>query len=427
MRPRTLISCIALSVIITLTACGSVGDENTPTPTPTPLSPVEMVLSVFPDNPENKRYLRINNFGAMAEEADVDVPGPDASYDEVVEFKLQLLLAALDGHWVMRGSDFLAGFDDNSFKDGPDLKAGIGLDTRDIALSANIYIEQNPARQIDVVYGNFNPDLTRNLLETCSECAETPDIVEYRGQTYFSWGGDGNVGAAVSRGGAQPAFDARGRGGKVFVGEEVAFRTTYTEDMEAMLDALVDSSGVLQSSDSWPLAAEHVADMELLSVAFTGDSSPRHEQFFDLLGVSRNGINNLGEDIIEMYESYDEVAAEIRASAPELPAFEVAATGIGSDNGREYVGIAVVFSDESEAEDGLAALQGRIDNGDTLGRGWSMAPWSEFVSESELSLSGRTVSGRIYLEESRDVSMFAIYRMPFLGAIVQPFSQFLLR
>jgi len=141
-------------------------------------------------------------------------PPPASEHEDDAHLTKRELINRIRSRNRSAKAEFLAGFDDNSLGEGPNLKAGIGFDTRDIVLSATVSIDMNPTRQVEVVYGDFDPDLTRSLLETCADCAEDPEIIEYRGLTYFNWEDEGNVGASLALSGAQPAFDALGRGGR---------------------------------------------------------------------------------------------------------------------------------------------------------------------------------------------------------------------
>src|SRR5690606_2179271 len=123
----------------------------------------------------------------------------------------------------------------------PDLKAGIGFDTRDVVASGRPQ-EDHPLRKVEIVVGAFDPQLTRSLLEECAGCAEAPEAVSYGGEVYYRWGGAGLAPPNLRARFEPPLFVYLGRGGRLLLTDPNAVQTYDSRDMEAIIDAIIGIS-----------------------------------------------------------------------------------------------------------------------------------------------------------------------------------------
>jgi hypothetical protein len=330
--------------------------------------------------------------------------------------------------------DWISGYSRDYLQEMPDLKAGIGFDVRRVIASGRIH-EEDPWNRTEVVVGEFDPELTRTLLEECADCAAAPEAVTYSGATYFRWGGEGVSGADLRNRHKPPILDELGRGGQLFVTESFAVRTIDPAIMEAIIDVTNGSSANLLRLEDWALAAEAISAHNPFATVISGIEAPVLEDYIELRGLKTEVIGDLSpeqmeelEEFKEKVEGYPSHVAEIRASAPELPEYTVAATGLGVEDGRQYVAFAVVFADGQQAEAGLAALEARAESGLRANDDFVPAPWSEVISEIDLSVSGRVVSGKAFVHEQGNVDGLMIRPINLLTFLPSlPFSQFLLR
>jgi hypothetical protein len=230
-------------------------------------------------------------------------------------------------------------------------------------------------------------------------------------------------------------FDELGRGGQLLVAESLAVRTIDTAIMEAIIDATQGSSANLLQLEDWALAAEAISAHNPFATVISGMEAPVLEDYIELRGLKTEVMGDLSpeqmealEEFKEKVEGYPSHVAEIRASAPELPEYTVAATGLGMEDGRQYVAFAVVFADDQQAEAALAALKARAESGLRANSDFKPAPWSDAIAETDLSVSGRVVSGKVFVHEQSHFDGLMIRPINLLTFIPSsPFSQFLLR
>ena len=435
---RVMLLCVAVLTSALFVACGK---EVSAMPTTAPATIAEptstaipsefaRILGLMPDTPESRGFTRINSYLGIASALGLEVPGPDASMDQVAEYKLQLMTRSVPIGLLLSGEELLSGFNRDYFNVIPDAGGTLGFDARDVAIVAvsgeGVITGSKPL--LEVVIGRIDSAMANSLVAECTLCPERPEITEYSGHDYFSWGPDfaQNLRASFS----PPAFDEFGRGGHLHFGDEAVVRALRTSDIEAVIDIKTGDGSSLSDLEEWVLAANAVADLDVLSTTFTDRTDNSISGWPHFFGLDMAPISNLAPELVEKLGNFQETAGIISASAPELPPFELAATGTGLEDGKVFAALAVVFSDVATAERASTALQARVADGLTVDGNLETMRRSEKIDSAHISTNGRVVSVKIVpLVEPGGKQLVAL--RPFLMfppfATDVPFVQFLLR
>ena len=96
-----------------------------------------------------------------------------------------------------------------------------------------------------------------------------------------------------------------------------------------------------------------------------------------------------------------------------MPAFEVVATGLGSDAEGVFVALALVFKDDAIASDAAAALKSRIETRvfpDFSENPDGLAPWNEQIESAEIDVNGRTVRALLRVREPGPIQQNFVLR-----------------
>lgn len=402
MKKLFLLALLSVAAI----SCGSDGDSQGPASGPGPApSDFELILNLMPDTAESRDFTRINRYAAIADAYGIVIPGPNATLDDMRAFREAMLLAHLDPDdrraeagtlsLMLEGEYWLAGFPGRYVGSVPDRKAALGFDTRDVTISA-LSGESDSRRRpfMEVVLGDINGSLATQLMGECVMCAVPPDVVDYQERSYYSWF-EGLQGSIEARLGL-PVFDDLGRGGRLYIEDGAAARALRTQDMQAFLDAHAGRSQALGEIEEWRLAAVAMAEIGAVSAVFTDDSENYISDFREIIGLDAEAAVYLPLAAVDRYERFDEMAATVKASSAELPAFEVAAAGSGWDGESAYHAMALVFADEQIAVEAIVALRERVSSGLFLSSLLEPLPWSAIIESSEFSVDGRVVSVKIY-------------------------------
>ena len=226
-------------------------------------------------------------------------------------------------------------------------------------------------RQVEIIRGRFDPDLTAEALKSCSECSP-PGLNEHRGVGFFSWAEDYQI--YPDRRLEPPAFDHVGRGGRIAVLDRYVYRTVGTPEMKLLIDA---SLGGVDSVADVP-EFRHLAD-----------------------GLSRLGaysmILALPDEPVEMHppvyitaEGWKRMQEEV---GPLLRPYEAYGTGVGLDEDGYYVGLAIVHADSAASEENAGLLRRIIEEESSMIYADDiddMEPWTDLidVDSAEIRVSG---------------------------------------
>lgn len=403
MKKLFLLALLSVAAI----SCGSDSDNQGPASGPGPVpSDFERVLNLMPVTAESRAYTRVNAWAAIAEAYGIEIPGPDATYEDVKAYRETILIRPyepLGGDeppenppLFLFGEDWLSGFPGRYVSALPDRKVALGFDTHNVTISAlsGESVSQGPHLFIDVVLGDINGALSTRLLDDCVMCFAPPDVIEYQEKSYYSWFESlrGEIDARLGL----PVFDHIGRGGRLYVEDGAAARTMRTQDMQAFLDAHAGRTQRLGEIEEWRLAAAAMAELGAVSAAFTDESENYISDFREIIGMDDAAAVYLPLAATDRYRRFEEVAASVKGSSAELPAFEVAAAGSGWDGEKVYHAMALVFADEQIAVEAIVALRERASSGLYLSSLLEPLPWSAIIESAEFSVDGRVVSAKIY-------------------------------
>jgi hypothetical protein len=245
------------------------------------------------------------------------------------------------------------------------------------------------------------------------------DVASYAGVEFFTWGEDARP--SLDDRLAAPAHDQFGRGGRILIGDGYAVRTIFTESMQEAIDALSGTAQGLSANDDFVLAARAADEMGAVSLTLTSQPFRGADITEVFAGRGRLTLDGLDPDYAGALAFLNErspgareelVAAGI-AESGSLPAFEVVATGLGSDADGVFVALALVFKDDQTAIGAAAALKGRLETGVFpvfSGDAPGLAPWSEQIESAAIDVNGRTVRARLRIREPESVQQTFILR-----------------
>ena len=348
------------------------------------------MLRAIPDTPEvTAGSVGMEDFTMVRDLFEKALPSPADSDAAVQEF--------YGGHWLPPlGSDgiespvfgspptpFLGPYDVMSNGIAANLKH-LAFDIRNMDHS----IVAGPAgEQLEVIFGRFDPNVTDDALNLCSEC---PAHVQeqHGGVAYYRWGEDRAADRTLAN--APPAFDRFGRGGRIAVLDSYVLRTLATDDMEALIDAMQGDTPSLADAEEFRLLGVGMSMLEAYRVMMVD-----LDFGVDAI-VSRFTESGAGE------EQKAEMRKKLLGGTEPLRSYLAFATGAGHDDEGPYMALMLVHADEVSAADNVQLLERRIAQGTRGYLGiWAnyqhLGPWTERVDlqRSEIRSEGRLLSAKL--------------------------------
>ena len=339
-------------------------------------SAYEGLLSSVPDTPENRGWVYIEDY-ALARQIfanDFYLPGPN---DESIPQEWYDYLPPMtnDGQTPVLHFGRLSFFGWPQYLTEGDLGRHsnyLAFDVRHIDQT----IAANDPAGIDVIQGRFDPDATDKALASCGECPP-PDRKEHKGVSYYSWGGDNEKNEALKF--SPPAFDRFGRGGRIAVLDDLVFRTLTTGDMETSINVHQDDGSSLADAEEFRFLAGGMSQLGAYTMLLSDKASGLEQVVEAILSDSYSGASK---------EEIDRIKGAVTGSAPLLRPYQAFAVGAGKDDAGPFMALALVHTDESEADDNAGLLRQRIENG--IGAYYG-SPWAELLDDAEISSGGRLV------------------------------------
>ncbi len=398
----------------------------------------------MPDTPRTRAFTRISNYPVITQALGVEVPGDEAAFEQVIDYRTQITSHGRQTGFPRVGFGMLSGFDGVSGDLNTDTNATLGFDSRHLELigvggTAFVGGRQDPTTgnaiasgnrdPIEIVVGRIEAARAHQFLGNCEGCALEPEIVDYQGNVYHTWGWDQNLRASYG----VPLFDAFGRGGSLYFEDGVGVRTPDVDQLQPVIDTITQARSSLADLESWRLAARAVEDLGSPSAVFTDVTNMNIADWPVYAGLTLASSEELADllepEIFERFERFDQIADEVRDSAPSLPEFELVASGTGWENERTFSALAVVFADQETAEEAAMALRARAESGLTLSGSLETVPWVELIDSAEIEVRGRVVTAKVFAADSHEevqssLSLF-VTRYPFAQEV--PYVQFLLR
>lgn len=423
MRSLTL---FCLSFIALIAAACSSPAAATPTPTPEPTD-FERILALVPDTPTSRAMTRINNYSEIATELGIPVPGGGASFEQVLDYRSELVRSGRQDGFPRIGGEWLSGIHRDYALEIQDTSASLGFDSRHVELSAvtGEEITGGSDRLTEVVIGQIDGQRATALLDSCGSCGEVPDAVSYAGRMYYTWGPQQNLRLTFE----EPLFDFVGRGGSLYFEDGIGVRTRQSEDIEAVIDTVSESTSSLADLEEWVIASRALEELEAHSAVFTERTDTMIEDWPTYVGLAQAPPENFEPEIIERLDMFDQITETVRSSSALLPPFDLVASGTGWENGRAYSALAVVFADEQTAQQAAEALRDRAETGLTIGGALETMPWSDMIESSQIEARGRVVTAKIFAvePEERSPSPLRLFLTAVPFATDVPYVQFLLR
>jgi hypothetical protein len=253
----------------------------------------------------------------------------------------------------------------------------LGFDARNV--DQTVLVGNSEPRQLEVLRGRFDPDATQAAIEACEGCPQ-PEVVEYLGVSYYTWGEDFATSAELQN--TPPIFDRYGRGSSLVVQDGYVFRAVYREGVESMIAAQQDAALSLADVEDYRLLAAAMNALGAYSAFFSNDTmSPAPEEAPEM--------RQRGDTSPTLTERRQAVIAQ----GPLLRPYQTMAVGRGMDDDGRYLVIVLAHADEDTAGENVGRLQQRI--GQT---GFAMigdSTWAEEVEEAEVWADGRLLIAKL--------------------------------
>ncbi len=412
---RFLIPALAAILFIAL-ACGSdsASQPDTPgAPAPdsgAPLTVFERLLALVPDTPDSRRAVRMNDIRGAQIAQGIPLPGPNATPDEVAQFKINVALGTERPASVITqlGDGWISGYNHDYLDVANDTKDSLGFDARDVEAFALLGEANQPPQPLkEILLGEFNAADAPVLLAACEECPPHR-IAEYEGQDYFTW--DDPQAQSLRNRQLPPAFDHIGRGGHIVVADEYVFRTHEVPDLEQLIDTESGSAGNLLTDDQYRTVARALGAGGAVSAVLT-DQSFDVETVIQALGGEQSFEGQEERGQLEPGTT-DRIRAAVSGSGPLEP-FDLLGVGLGKDEMGAFALVALAYDNAGSAANAASQLIDRMEIGsypDFAGNGEADA-FLDRISEFEITSDGPIVLGKFRTPTPSDLTAFSMIRM----------------
>jgi hypothetical protein len=370
MSLRRRISPLAVLVVLIVIACG--GDESTGD------SSFVDSLDWIPSNRDNGSQVFLFNLETLRESAGIPLPDDRTDVDQVDAYEAALIEASRLSDLTLLVLDQDVG-DQQTQRNYLDY---LHLSLADVDLIAEAGV---PPDRTFVAGGRFDADAATETLRECSSCFEPTDKYEHDGVSYLGWGVERrqNLRERLS----PPMYDNLGRGGRLFITNEIAIRTPTDALMRATLDA-----GVLNDRSS-------LADREDFELA--AEALDREGVWFALITTSTLGPRlweEIGGFLLDYVDDPDEAERleeqwNPGPDAPVLREHQLFAAGAVSDGQDNYLVVVLVHEDAADAEASVDLLRRRIDE---LPSATSGEPWRDIITSADIDTNGRVLVARLH-------------------------------
>lgn len=411
---RSLVIALIATLFVAL-ACGSesaspaepAGDAGIAPDVEQPLTVFERLLALVPDTPDSRRAVRMNDIRGAAIAQGIALPGPDATPEEIVQFKQDVAFGTVrPAEFIMQpGDGWISGYQRDYGPVANDTKATLGFDARDIEASVLMGEANQPPQPLsEIVLGQFDGALAIELMAACGECPPHR-VASYEGQDYFTW--DGPDAWSLRNAQLPPSFDALGRAGHIVVSDEYVARSFEIPDLEEIIATASGSTGNLLSDGAYRAVARSLSAGGAVSALIT-------DQSFDVETVI---LALGGEDVFENQEesgqlepgTTDRIRAGVSESGPLEP-FSVLGVGLGRDEAGAFALVGLAYADTETAAEAALQLRARMEVGkypDLKGDG-EADTFLERVSEFEITSAGDVVLGKFRTPEPSGLSAFSM-------------------
>lgn len=350
-------------------------DKITGGGTTSSLGGIMRLLHAIPDNQDSRMNVVINDYAAASAALQVERPAAGLPSEVVMDYAYLLKTKGL----LYKGP-FITGFDENVNITLTVLEKNAGYDLRDIDQSAVAGLTPNEFTAINM------SDDTHEIAQTISDSKAWPSPVKetYQNTIVLSWGEDQVADPKNKLN--PPAYSPTGLGAKLAFPKSQIFYTTWADGIHKMLDANAKRGPSLADADDFQQLAKAAVELKLYSMIFS-----EHTQSVDSLVQLYTRIHPDPNDI-QKYK------AELEAE-PKLKAYVALATGVGKDANGFYMGLALVHSDQANAQQNADLILKRL-SGEGV-TSWQK-PWNQLfkVSDAVIKVSGSTLKVKLYFANS---------------------------
>ena len=386
----------------TATTTATVGSTpsvaDTPTPGTTPAEPpapdtddnlpatvYEVLLGTIPDTPEARSSVYINDYTLVRQMFDIPLPGPGDDEDALeVYYDYRPPLSGWGEIYPVSMEDALFGPFNQYRVSGYENFQYLAFDVRNMDES----IVGGPLdSRMEVIRGRFDPQATDEALKTCSECP-APSREEHRGIPYYSWGEDYARNEQLKF--APPAFDRRGRGGRIAALDEYLFRTLGDSEMKALIDTNLNKGPSLADVAAFRVLANRMSRLGAYTMFLSDDV-----EIWGLPGY----VESLKVNEYYTQAEMEEKERILAASGPWLRPYEAYATGAGKDEDGSYMALVLVHADDTSAEENVGLLRRIIEEERSVHYD---TPWSDYIDadRSEIHSEGRVLLAKFKLRSA---------------------------
>jgi hypothetical protein len=405
------IPAVLIPVLVMLVACGPrASPASTPEPTATAVptsvpaaSVFEELLGVIPDTPETRASVYINDFLRIWERAGLPPlkDTPEGLVREHLERALPGALGAQAQPRIARGpSPYISGWESQLLLGFPGRRDNLGFDYRDVEQTALAGLHP---RQLEIVRGHYDPQATQRALSACSgECIPPDAREEYQSIPFYRWGEDfkGNLQHRLK----PPAFDSRGRAGRLAVQDKYVFRTLWTEGMKALIDASLGQRPSLADVEEFRLLAKGLSELGAHAVYLSNNT-----QWVSDLDSYVVTLNERRVPLDSPLQEVQRIRQEVQQAL--LRPYQAVGTGSGQAPEGGYIALVLVHSDEPAAKENVGLLRQRVEGTPHLSYA---KPWREIVDGEgmEIRTEGRVLLAKLPLRGEEFAGAWAAIARP---------------
>ncbi len=351
----------------------------------------EDLLALVPGTEATHRYTRLIDYAGVMDRLGIVMPAsgpPEEALDELLasmnDAAMRTGFAPEFPVWPFASRDYLSNLHRSPY---------VGFEhwriEQSVQAGDSFFPRPNregPPQTYDIALGDFDPDRTADALAFC-DC-DQPDIREYDGVEYYSWGTE-YIGEIEKRH-APPLYDHVGRGPRLLIRNGQGFYSISNNVMEQYIAVLQGDMPSLASADGYLEVVQAFASLGLMRDMTFVSSGLAADEAIDLSGQPT-------------------LFPEVLNSASLLRRFDLVASGVGFDGTGAFTGLVISNPNNETAEFNADTLIERVRNVPLSTR--SDATLSERLDRMEVAVVGNLVLAKFYY---RDLQRH-LFGFPLLG------------
>jgi hypothetical protein len=325
------------------------------------------LLRMLPDGDGHLLEVYLNDFARAARLAGLQPPPHTANDVALREYMTGLRGTSITNSGLLSGVDE---YQEQAIARRKYLAFGVG----EVTHTALIW---NPPVHFELVLGKFDPSATEAALNACGDCVMPPVRETHQGVPFYAWGDDFRQ--SIRDRFKPPAFDQLGRGGRIALQPNFAYRTLGTEEMHWAIEASQRTRASLADVTAYTAMASALESLGAYTLYLTNDTSAQTG-----FGEQMTGLIT-GEDA-------DEATKNALDPAYLLRPYLAAALGAGRDEAGPYMTVGLLHPNPELAAENVARLPERIKNTASIRQN---RPWRELWGEVEARAEGHYLFARI--------------------------------